>query len=455
MKIHAHHLACAILLAACGDDVPAGDPDAGATPDASPDADPDEPTPDERATLATLSPLPAVPPDPTNAFADHPGAARLGQMLFFDKSYAGPLVVGDDGNNGGLGRVGETGKVSCHRCHGVGSGALDDQRTRPNHISLGTNFGTRNALGLVNSSFLPWTNWGGRFDSQWALPLAVSENPAIMRSTRLQIAHLLQAKYRAEYDAVFPVPLDPALDPTAAGAARFPPSGRPKAAPADPDGPWELMAEADRQLVLRIWVNYGKALAAYNRTLVSRDAPFDRFVAGDDTAISAAARRGVRTFLASCAPCHAGPRLSDGGFHALGVPQTGTGVPAADLGRFQDVPPLLASPFNSDGPWSDDRMTGRLAGLVQGEAQRGTFRTPSLRGVATSPPYMHSGQLATLEDVVAFYDAGGGTVAPGVIKDPLLRPLGLSAAQKADLVALLQTFTGQPVPASRLADTSK
>lgn len=276
-----------------------------------------------------------------------------------------------------------------------------------------------------------------------------------MRSTRLQIAHLLHAKYRAEYDAVFPVPLDAALDPTAAGAARFPPSGRPMAAPADPDGPWELMAEADRQIVLRIWVNYGKALAAYNRTLVSRDAPFDRFVAGDHTAISAAARRSLRTFLASCAPCHAGPGLSDGKFYATGIPQTGTGVPMTDLGRFQDIPALLASPFNSNGPWSDDRTTGRLTGLAQADGQRGTFRTPTLRNVAASPPYMHSGQLATLEDVVAFYNAGGGAVAAGVTKDPRIVPLGLSPAQQADLVELLRSFTGQPVPASRLADISK
>ena len=456
MKIHLHHLALATLLAACGDNGPAVDDlDAAPGADASPDADPSQLTSGERAIAGTLSPLAPVPADPTNAFADSAAAARLGQMLFFDKSYAGPLVVGDDGSNGGLGRIGETGKVACHSCHGVGSGALDDQRTRPNHVSLGTNYGTRNALGLIDSSFQRWTNWGGRFDSQWSLPLAVSENAAIMRSTRLQIAHLLFAKYRAEYDAAFPVALDPALDPTSPNAGRFPPSGRPKANAADPDGPWELMTEADRQIVLRIWVNYGKALAAYTRTLVSRDAPFDRFIGGDEHAISPAARRGLKTYLVACVSCHDGPALTDGQFHALGVPQTGPGVPATDLGRFQDVPALLASPFNSDGPWSDDRTTGRLTGLAQADAQRGTFRTPTLRGVATSPPYMHSGQLATLEAVVAFYNAGGGEVPAGVTKDPRLHPLALSPAQQADLVELLRTFTGQPVPASRLADISK
>ena len=451
-------LFCTLALAACSDPKSAA-PDAATTPDAAPapDAAPeDDLTPAERAQLATLSPLPPVPADPTNAYADHAGAARLGQMLFFDKSYAGALTVGDDGTNGGLGHVGETGKVSCHSCHGVGSGTLDDQRSHPNNISLGTGFGTRNAHGLVNSSFYRWSNWGGRFDSQWSLPLAVAENPTIMKSTRLQIAHMLFAKYRTEYDAIFPVPLAPALDPTATDAARFPAAGRPKANATDPDGPWELMTQADRDLVNAIFANYGKALAAYTRQLVSRDAPFDRFVAGDATALDDAARRGLHTFLASCAGCHAGPNLADDKFHALGVPQTGPGVPASDLGRFQDIPALLASPFNSDGVFSDDRTTGRLAGLAQDAAQKGQFRTKSLRGVALSPPYMHAGQLATLDAVVAFYDVGGGDVGTtGIVKDVALHALGLTAAQRADLVALMEAFSGEPVPASRLADISK
>ncbi len=441
---------CALLVA-CGDEPP------DAELDASPgvDAGLDDFTAEERALLATLSPLPPVPPDPTNAFADEPGAARLGQMLFFDKSYSGALVVGDDGTNHGLGQVGETGKVSCHSCHAAGSGAMDDRRSQPNHVSLGTAWGTRNAHGLVNSSYYRWTNWGGRFDSQWSLPLAVAEGGATMRSTRLQIAHLLYAKYRAEYDAVFPVPLDPALDPGAADAARFPPSGKPKASASDPDGPWELMAPADRDIVNRIFVNYGKALAAYTRQLVSRGAPLDRYLAGDLDAITPGAKRGLRTFLAHCVACHGGPMLADDQFHALGVPQVGTGVPAVDLGRYQDLPALLASPFNSDGVWSDDRATGRLAGLAQVDAQRGQFRTKSLRGVASSRPYMHAGQLATLRDVVAFYNAGGGEVADGVVKDPRIRPLGLTGTEENDLVELLMMLDGEPVPATWLVDLSR
>jgi cytochrome c peroxidase len=425
--------------------------------DAPPTPGPDDFTAEELAILGTLTPLGAVPADPTNAFADDPKAATLGQMLFFDKSYSGALVVGDTGTNGGLGAVGEPGKVACASCHAVGSPTLDDQRSAPNNVSLGINVMTRNAHGLVNSAFYKWGNWGGRFDSQWALPLGVAEGGATMRSTRLQIAHLLFAKYRTEYDATFPVALDPALDPAAADAARFPPAGKPKPLATDPDGAFELMTAADRAIVNTIFVNYGKALAAYTRTLVSRNAAFDRYVAGDKTAISTAAKRGLHTFLARCTGCHTGPNLADDDFHALGVPQTGPNVPATDNGRFQDVPPLLASPFNTSGAFSASTSTGKLTGVVQSDAQRRQFRTKGLRGVAVAGPYMHSGQLKTLDDVMTFYNAGGGTDLgdAGATKDPLIKPLSLSAQESTDVVELMKTLTGADVPAALGMDTSK
>ncbi len=409
-------------------------------------------TPAERAKLAELSPLPAVPPDPTNAYADDPKAARLGQMLFFDEGFSGPLLVGDDGANGALGKAGEPGKVSCATCHE--GPALDDRRAG-SHVSRGTGYGIRNAMPVVNSAFYRWTNWGGRFDSQWSLAAAVVERPEIMNGTRLGVAHRLFAKYRAEYDAVFPHKLDPALDPAAPGAARFPPSGKPKPGPDAPDGPWEKMAPADRELVNVVLANFGKAIAAYMRLLVSRDAPFDRYVAGDERAIGEPARRALRTFLRRCATCHGGPHLSDGEFHVVGIAQHGARVPATDLGRFEDVPGLLASPMSSAGPYSDAPKLGKLDGLARDPAMRGRFRTPSLRNIAQTAPYMHAGQLATLEDVVRFYDVGGGVIGGGVVKDPRMERLGLTAAEQADLVELMKTFTGAPVPAALLVDISR
>jgi cytochrome c peroxidase len=220
-----------------------------------------------------------------------------------------------------------------------------------------------------------------------------------------------------------------------------------------------MMTDADRAIVNRILVNFGKTIEAYTRKLISRDAPFDRFVAGDDAAISDEAKRGLQVFLGRgrCVNCHLGPHFSDGLFHNLGVPQAGERVPATDYGRFQDIPPLLRSPFNSaSATFSDDTTTGRLAGLTDPppEDTRGQFRTPSLRGVALTPPYMHSGQLPSLEAVVAFYDAGGGNPPASGTRSPLLVPLLLSAQEKADLVAFLQTLTGAAVPAALLVDTS-
>jgi cytochrome c peroxidase len=93
--------------------------------------------------------------------------------------------------------------------------------------------------------------------------------------------------------------------------------------------------------------------------------------------------------------------------------------------------------------------------VAQDVSQTGQFRTKGLRNVATSAPYMHAGQLATLADVITFYNAGGGTPATGVTKDALIVPLSLSTQDQADLVEFLNTLTGQPIPASLEIDTSR
>jgi len=405
--------------------------------------DPDALTAVEEAQLAKLSPLGPLPPDPTNAVADDVRAARLGQMLFFDEALSGPLLV-----DSALGKAGEPAKVSCATCHG--GPALDDQHSRPNHVSIGTGVGIRNSPPLVNAAYYRWSNWGGRFDSQWSLVLGAIENPEVMNGTRLAVVRTVFAKYRAEYDALFPAPLDPALDPAAPDAARFPTTARPKAAQAA-DGAWEAMAASDRELVDRSYANIGKAIAAYLRLLVARNAPFDRYVAGDRTAISAASRRGARLYLAHCKSCHGGPHLQDNGFHAIGVAQFGAHVPATDLGRFGDVPPLLASRFAGWGPHSDAKTPSALA---QEPVQRGQFRTPTLRNVAVTAPYMHAGQFATLAAVVAFYNIGGGNV-DGVDKDREMKPLGLTPTQQADLVEWMGTLTDTAVPPQLLVDTAR
>ena len=420
-----------LVLGGCGKDK-----------ESKPTPAPDLP-PTDRAELTRFSPLPPLPPDPTNAYADNERAAKLGQMLFFDEALSGPLVTASS-----LGAVGDRGKVACRTCHD--GPALDDQRS-PNHVSTGTAIGTRNSPPVLNSAFYAWGNWGGRFDSAWALVLGASEKVDVMNGNRLAIAHTLYTKYRADYDALFPVPLDAALDPGSPEAKRFPPAGKPKAAGA-PDGEWEAMKPADREIIDRIFANYGKAVAAYMRRLVARNAPFDRYAAGDPNAISPEAKRGFALFVKHCTLCHDGPHFQDDDFHAIGVSQFGAGVPDADAGRFGDIPPLLASPFNTAGRYSDG--PSRLAGLAQEPDQRGQFRTPTLRNVEVTAPYMHAGQFKTLEAVVKFYNIGGGHVE-GITKDASMTPLELSEAQQAELVAFMKTLTDTKLDPALLVDTAR
>lgn len=397
----------------------------------TPTADPDGLTPAERAALASQSPLPALPPDPTNAVADDPRAAALGQMLFFDVDLAGPLLADSE-----RGKVGELGKLSCHSCHG--GPALDDPGK---HVSIGGKPGTRNSPPVLNSVFYTWSNWGGKFDSQWSLVLGAIEKPDVMNGTRLAVVRVIRTQYRAEYEALFG-----ALDPALSDETRFPPSGK----PGMPE--WDNMTEADRMLANRVFANAGKAVAAYMRLLVARDSPFDRWIAGDESAISPAAKRGARLHVQHCKVCHDGPHFTDNKFHALAAAQFGEHVPEVDLGRFADVPGYLESPFNAAGPFSDAKRD--LAGIAQSPEQRGQFRTPTLRNVAVTAPYMHAGQFATLDAVVKFYNIGGGRVE-GVTKSPELKRLELTQEQQADLVAFMETLTATSLPAALLADTSR
>lgn len=354
-------------------------------------------TDEEWAAIRTLSPLPEVATCPTGY--EGPGAddgcddlAALGQMIFFDPSMSGPLAIGDDGTNGTLGAVGETGKVSCATCHDPDAWFADPGQA----TSRGASFTTRNTPSLVNAAFYSAFTWDGEYDDLATVIAAPLSSPRLMASSPLRLGQVVYAKYREEHEALFG-PLD----------ARFDESS------AEPP-PDDVLANLLRDV--------GLAVEAYERRLISRDAPFDRFVAGDESAISEKARLGLALFIgkALCIECHHGPTFSDGAFYATGVPQVGENVPAEDLGR------------------------GSIPGY---EDQAGAFRTPHLRQIAETAPYMHTGGLVTLDDVVRFYNWGG----PG----GLLPPLGLSDAEIDAIVAFLETLTGGPLPADLLVDTSR
>lgn len=402
-------------------------------------------TSEEFDIIKQFGPLPDPPPDPTNKYADDPMVAAFGQQLFFEKSYAAKLTIADPV----LGAVGDPGKVACASCHDV-SHYWTDTRSKPNNMSLGVKWTTRNAPTLVNVAYYEWHSWAGKEDTLWYQGANGCEAPANFSGNRLQYAHMMFVKYRTQYNALFPVPLDPALDP-ADTSGRFPANGAPKASASAADGPWEMMAPGDRDIVNTIMANAGKAIEAYERKLISRNAPIDKYIAGDYTALSPAAKRGLRLFIgkAACVDCHSGPTMTDNKFHNTGVPQAGINAPVTDNGRFDEIPKTLSNNFNTASKYSDAPALGmaKLAGLAQTQDLMGEFRTGMLRQIEMTGPYMHTGSLETLDDVVRFYNWGGGATGFAGTKSPAMVPLLLTDEEIADLVAFLHTLTGDPVPA--------
>lgn len=408
--------------------------------------------------VQTLSPLPAIPVDPTNKYQFNDAAARFGQRLFFDKRYSGAIRVPNNGSNGGPGLLAGTrqgamtstsaGQVACVSCHDSKKYFVDT-RSVPGNMSLGSAYTVRHSPTVVNLPFYKWWGVGGRHDSMWMQASLSPEAGTDTASDRCKYAHFIWQYHREEYNSIFTdTPLPAELDPSHPNAARFPALCRPKANAMAPDGNWEKMPAEDKKAVLQIMANQGKAVVAYENKLISGNAPFDKYVAGDQAAISDAAVRGLRLFVgkAACIDCHNTALFSDSLNHNLGVPQEGLNVPKEDLGHFLDVGIWLGHPFNSASAFSDDPSINKVAGVMQKEEYKGKFRTPSLRGIALTFPYMHTGNFNTLSDVLWFYNEGGGASSFVGQKSDRLRPLLLTDDEIADLIEFLESLTGEPIP---------
>jgi cytochrome c peroxidase len=158
-----------------------------------------------------------------------------------------------------------------------------------------------------------------------------------------------------------------------------------------------------------------KAIAAFARTLISTNSAFDKYALGDKQAMNQAAIKGMALFKdkARCILCHNGPNFTDNQFHNLGVPQVGP--LKMDLGRYD---------------------------VTHRERDKGAFKTPTLRSILETAPYMHDGVFLSLEEVIEFLDKGGGA---NQNLSPLMKPLGLTQEEKADLLAFLEALTGAPL----------
>jgi len=273
---------------------------------------------------------------------------RLGTQLYFDT------------------RLSADNTISCASCHDPRTGWANPHRT---DTGIGGQVGGRNSGTIINSAYMRFQFWDGREESLEGQAVGPIHNPIEMGETHENVVQKLNGipGYREQFETVF----------------------------------------GGEVSIGRI----GKAIAAFERTVISEPSPFDRYVAGDQSALSPAARRGMELFngKAHCTPCHSGPLFSDQGFHNIGV---GMDQAEPDLGRFDHT---------------------------KDSADKGKFKVPTLRNIAQTPPYLHDGSEATLMDVIEYYDRGG---VPNPWLDPLMMPLHLTAREKADLVAFLEALSG-------------
>jgi cytochrome c peroxidase len=260
--------------------------------------------------------------------------------------------------------------------------------------------------------------------------------------TRTQYAHLIDEFYRDEYESIFG-PLPDFSDPE-----RFPASAGPVDNPAA-RAAWDGMTQADRDAVTQVYVNMGKAIAAYERLIQPAPSRFDQYVEAllnnDKQAMQAALTAdevaGLRLFIgkAQCISCHNGPLFTNNEFHNTGVPAA-QGLPA-DNGRASGVVKVLNDEFNCLSTWSDagEKDCAELRFVTAKGAQlEGAFKTPTLRNVAETGPYMHAGQFATLAEVIQHY-----RIAPRApVGHSELKMIPLSPIEMSQLVAFLRTLSG-------------
>jgi cytochrome c peroxidase len=337
---------------------------------------------------------PAAARDPSNRVSGNAQAIGLGRALFFER------------------RLSPGGAISCARCHAPEKSWVDGRAQAAGIGEL-----ERNTPSLWNARLNRWFGWDGGSDSLWSFIIRPILHPAEMGADAKHVAAALRAdpQLACLYESAFGKP------------------GRRDAA-------------IDEQVL----VNAAKALAAFVETLGSGRTPFDEFrdaLARDDALAAARypddAQRGLKIFIGkgNCSICHFGANFSNSEFHDVGVPFFVKG--GADPGRHGGIQRLRADPFNLLGRYNDDPSGEAATKTRYLDAQHrnfGEFKTPSLRNVELSPPYMHNGRLASLRDVVLHYSG----ISPDRLHsdgEALLKPLDLSDAEVDDLVAFLRSLT--------------
>jgi cytochrome c peroxidase len=371
-----------------------------------------------------IASLPQVPPDPSNRVADNALAVRLGGKMFSDKRLSG------------------NGAVACSSCH-----QPDRQYTDGLPVAEAVGRAKRNTPSIIGAAWSPWQFWDGRKDSQWAQALAPMEDPAEHAGNRMALVRVLAEddEYRAGYHELFG-PL-PSFD----DAGRFPRQASPLGNPEQVSA-WERMTPEDQDLVSGVFANLGKIIAAWERTVKPPHTRFDAYaeavLAGDaaraDSIFNPDEKAGLRLYIgeARCLECHNGPLFTNNEFHNTGLLPPAGETP--DLGRSRVLDEVRNDPFNCLGRFSDASMDQcqELRYMRTGPELVGAHRTPSLRNLARTAPYMHKGQMLTLAEVLDHYNR-----APlALVGHNEATPLDLGARELQQLEAFLGALSdAQPL----------
>lgn len=385
----------------------------------------------DKATIFKLSPVPGLPASPTNKWADDDKAAHFGQYMFFES------------------RISANGEVSCATCHAPEKGFGDGLA-----VSKGITTVNRHAPTVWNTGHNRWFFWDGRADSLWAQAIRPIEDGKEMGYSRLELAHFIAKTddIKKAYESIF------GAFPDISDSARFPAKGKPG------DDAFDNMKDEDKVAITRITVNVAKAIAAYERKIISKDAPFDTFVDGWKEgnadklkAISESAQRGLKLFVgkARCVLCHFGPNFTNREFHNIGLSLSKT-LPR-DTGRFDAIDKVKKDEFNGMSQYSDippdHEFNKKIKFLAQKAHNLGEFKTPSLRSVTTSAPYMHDGRFKTLKEVINHYNKFPEPAAFSP-REEILIELKLTDKEVDDLVEFLKALKGKDLPESLLKKPS-
>ena len=289
-------------------------------------------------------------------------------------------------------RLSGDGRVSCETCHLENNAYTVDAPLSPAFTSL---VERRNAPSLIDVGFVEKLLWDGRVDELDGQPISSLGNVLHLNSDPDLAIERLKAD--GDYGAAF--------------AAAF----------------------GDDAITAK---RLGQAIGAFERSLSYGGSRFDRYMTGDTDALSDFERRGLRIFMRGgrCIACHAGRHFSDGKFHNIGVPD----------GHVTSDPQVMAAiRFDAKrrgyNGWAELTEDPGRALVTHKPKDLGRFRTQDLHNIADTAPYMHNGAFATLEEVVAFYNRGGGD-HPN--QSGLINPLKLTDEEQAQLVAFLKTLTG-------------